>query len=98
MSSRTVPVVRRRRRWAGALLAAALLIAAGGAARRMALRSFERKSLNPGVLSSATPADVGLAFQRLSLPSEDRLLDAFLVRAAPGCVTPTAVLIFHGRH
>jgi alpha-beta hydrolase superfamily lysophospholipase len=81
------------------LVAGALIIIAGAAAaRRMALRSFERKTLNPGVLSEATPADVGLAFQRLSIPSEDRQLDGFLVRAGRGCAATGSVLIFHGRH
>ena len=32
------------------------------------------------------------------MPSQDRRLDAFLVRAAPGCAPTAALLIFHGRH
>jgi len=67
-------------------------------ARRTSLRSFEQKTLNPGVLSDATPADVGIAFQRLSISSGPRRLDAFLVRADAACPGATAVLIFHGRH
>ena len=80
------------------LLVVAGVIALGVAARRRSLRSFERKTLNPGVLSAATPADVGLAFERLSISSENRRLDAFLVHAAPGCARGAALLIFHGRH
>lgn len=59
--------------------------------------SFERKTLNPGVRSNATPADVGLGFERVAVHSGPRTLDAFVVRAESSCPTRTAVLIFHGR-
>jgi pimeloyl-ACP methyl ester carboxylesterase len=59
--------------------------------------SFDKKALNPGVRSNATPADVGLRFERLSIPSGPRRLDGFLVRAEPSCAKTAAVLIFHGR-
>jgi alpha-beta hydrolase superfamily lysophospholipase len=60
-------------------------------------RSFEAKTLNPGFKSAATPADVGLKFERLSIPSGGRKLDGFLVRADASCPRTAAVLIFHGR-
>jgi uncharacterized protein len=88
----------RRRRWIVWLGVGVCAVGLGIAARRRSLRSFERKTLNPGVLSEATPADAGLAYERLSIPSQDRQLDAFLVRAAPGCARTAALLIFHGRH
>lgn len=80
------------------MLAVGLVAAAAAGVRRMSLRSFERRDLNPGLLSQATPADVGVAFQRLSIASQDRHLDAFLVPSAPGCAATSALLIFHGRH
>ncbi|HSZ50615.1 MAG TPA: alpha/beta fold hydrolase [Caulobacteraceae bacterium] len=60
-------------------------------------KSFETKTLNPGFKSAATPADVGLKFERLSIPSGVRRLDGFLVRADTSCPRTAAVLIFHGR-
>jgi pimeloyl-ACP methyl ester carboxylesterase len=59
--------------------------------------SFEKGTLNPGVLSQATPADAGLAFERVSIPSNGRELDGFLVRADASCQPAVALLIFHGR-
>lgn len=59
--------------------------------------SFEKNTLNPGELSQATPADVGLPFERVSIPSSDRQLDGFLVRAEASCQPALALLIFHGR-
>jgi pimeloyl-ACP methyl ester carboxylesterase len=59
--------------------------------------SFEKGTLNPGVVSQATPADVGLAFERVSIPSNGRQLDGFLVRADASCQPAAALLIFHGR-
>ncbi|MBR0935365.1 alpha/beta hydrolase [Bradyrhizobium jicamae] len=60
--------------------------------------SFEKGTLNPGELSQATPADVGLPFERVSIPSGDRKLDGFLVRADASCRPALALLIFHGRN
>ena len=59
--------------------------------------SFEKQSLNPGVTSNATPAQVGLAFERIAIPSGPRLLDGFVVRASLTCGQAPAVLMFHGR-
>ncbi|MGY3693276.1 alpha-beta hydrolase superfamily lysophospholipase [Bradyrhizobium sp. USDA 3240] len=59
--------------------------------------TFEKNTLNPGEVSQATPADVGLAFERVAIPSHDRRLDGFLVHAAASCQPAPALLIFHGR-
>ena len=59
--------------------------------------AFEKNTLNPGEMSQATPADVGLAFERVAITSHDRRLDGFLVRAAASCQAAPALLIFHGR-
>jgi alpha-beta hydrolase superfamily lysophospholipase len=39
---------------------------------------------------------LGLAFDRLKIPSGDRILDAYLVRVPAACQPRVAVLIFHG--
>src|SRR5208282_815612 len=52
--------------------------------------------LNTGPNGAETPATVGLAFDRLKIPSGHRILDAYLVRAAATCQPRVAVLIFHG--
>jgi len=59
--------------------------------------SFEKRTLNPGFRSAATPADLGLKFERVAIPSGPRVLDGFLVRAEASCPETAAVLIFHGR-
>jgi hypothetical protein len=59
--------------------------------------SFEKNTLNPGELSQATPADIGLPFERVAIPSNSRQLDGFLVRAEASCQPALALLIFHGR-
>jgi len=59
--------------------------------------SFERDTLNPGLRSDATPAAIGLPFERIAIPSGERVLDAFGVDADRGCGSRGAVLIFHGR-
>lgn len=58
---------------------------------------FERSTLNPGVRSSATPASVGLGFDRMWIASGERKLDSFVVHAEKSCPDSAAVLIFHGR-
>jgi alpha-beta hydrolase superfamily lysophospholipase len=60
------------------------------------VRNIEFGILNPGLRSDTTPAALGLTFERLSIPSNERRLDAFLVRAAASCEKPPALLIFHG--
>jgi len=43
-----------------------------------------------------TPATVGLAYERLKIPSGSRLLDTYLVEAPSTCQPRAALLIFHG--
>ena len=76
-----------------ALVLAGLALAGCGAP----LRSFERKTLNPGFISAATPADLGVPFERVAIKSGPRTLDGFLVRALSSCPRTAAVLIYHGR-
>jgi alpha-beta hydrolase superfamily lysophospholipase len=52
--------------------------------------------LSTGPNGPETPATVGLAFERVTIPSAGRHLDGYLVRAGPACVDPPALLIFHG--
>jgi alpha-beta hydrolase superfamily lysophospholipase len=52
--------------------------------------------LNTGPNGPETPAAVGLAFDRLKIPSGHRFLDAYLVRAPATCQPRVALLIFHG--
>jgi alpha-beta hydrolase superfamily lysophospholipase len=61
------------------------------------MQSFEKRLSTRGVLSDATPADLGIEFERVSIASGTRVLDGFLVRADAGCGKSAAVLIFHGR-
>ena len=75
-------------------LALALLSAAF--ARPLALHYFAPKFLDYGPNGPQTPADVGLTFERVRIPSGRRQLDAFLVNAESACQTRTALLIFHG--
>jgi uncharacterized protein len=79
------------------LLAGVLcLFACGLALRPLILNVSSKKFLNTGPNGVETPATVGLAFDRLKIPSGDRVLDAYLVRAPVTCQSHVAVLIFHG--
>jgi len=60
------------------------------------LERLERAMISTGPNGPETPATVGLAFERLKIPSGNRLLDAYLVEAPSGCEPRAAVLIFHG--
>jgi alpha-beta hydrolase superfamily lysophospholipase len=73
---------------------AAGLLALGGCAGILHL--FEPKVLSTGPNGAATPRAVGLAYQRISVPSGARRLDGYLVRAPSSGGRPVAVLIFHG--
>jgi alpha-beta hydrolase superfamily lysophospholipase len=85
----------QRRNQLALLLALLGPLALSGCSRVWA--PFEHSTLNPGFRSAATPAEVGLKFDRVSIPSGARKLDGFVVRAAPACPRTAAVLIFHGR-
>ncbi len=66
------------------------------ALRSTILELSSKTFLNTGPNGAETPATVGLAFDRLKIPSGHRILDAYLVRAAATCQPRVAVLIFHG--
>lgn len=66
------------------------------ASRPLILNVASEKFLNTGPNGSATPATLGLKFERLKIPSRGRVLDAYLVRAPSSCQPRVAVLIFHG--
>ncbi len=76
--------------------AALCLLACVVASRPLILNISSKKFLNTGPNGPETPATVGLAFDRLSIPSGSRILDAYLVRAPAACRPRVAVLIFHG--
>jgi len=75
----------------------ALCFLACAIASRPLILDYESKQfLNTGPNGPETPATIGLAFDRLKIPSGPRTLDAYLVRAPAACQPRVAVLIFHG--
>ena len=60
------------------------------------LDRLERSMISTGPNGPETPATVGVAYERLKIPSGSRLLDAYLVEASSTCHPQAAVLIFHG--
>ena len=60
------------------------------------LDRLERAMISTGPNGPWTPATVGLAYERLKIPSGNRLLDSYLVEAAANCRPRSALLIFHG--
>ena len=60
------------------------------------LDRLERAMISTGPNGPETPATVGLAYERLKIPSGSRLLDAYLVEAVSSCRPRAALLIFHG--
>ena len=77
-------------------LGALCLLAAAIASRSTILDLSSKTFLNTGPNGPETPATVGLAFDRLKIPSHGRTLDAYLVRTPPTCQPRVALLIFHG--
>ncbi|MFY9911918.1 MAG: alpha/beta fold hydrolase [Candidatus Sulfotelmatobacter sp.] len=77
-------------------LGALCLLAAAVASRPVVLNIASKRFLNTGPNGAATPATIGIAFDRLKIPSGNRTLDAYLVRAPTSCQPQVAVLIFHG--
>jgi len=72
----------------------ALLAALAGVP--LALDRLERRMIETGPNGPETPGGLGLAFERLKIPSGNRLLDGYLVESAPACPRHAALLIFHG--
>jgi pimeloyl-ACP methyl ester carboxylesterase len=86
---------------AGLIVLCILAVAGAGAFKAGWLgnpwANFEKTTLNPGFRSPATPGDLGLTIQRVTIQSSARKLDGFFVPAASTCGKSAAVLIFHGR-
>ena len=79
-----------------ALLAVGVVVLALVLSSPLLLRLAEEKMIETGPNGPETPATVGLAFQRLSIASGPRLLDAYLVPAPSDCQPRVALLVFHG--
>jgi len=86
--------VQRPYRKAAFAIAALVLLAL--ALYPLLLDRLERAMISTGPNGPETPATVGLAYERLKIPSGNRLLDAYLVEAASSCRSRAALLIFHG--
>jgi alpha-beta hydrolase superfamily lysophospholipase len=67
-----------------------------GVAIAVFYRDYEPTILNPGPRSTATPAVLGIPFERVAIPSGGRRLDSFIVPALPSCAAPASVLLYHG--
>ena len=85
-----------RRVYRNSAIAFAAFVALVFALYPLLIARLERAMISNGPNGPETPATVGLAYERLKIPSGSRLLDAFLVEAAPSCQPRTALLIFHG--
>src|SRR5256885_215417 len=60
------------------------------------LHRFEPQFLETERNGPATPETVGLKYERIKVPSGQRQLDGYLVRAPSSAKKPMAILIFHG--
>ena len=78
------------------VVALAAVLSGLGGCSAVSGQIFAEKALTTGPNGPETPADLGVPFQRVTIPSHDRGLDAYLVRAPAACVDPPAVLIYHG--
>jgi alpha-beta hydrolase superfamily lysophospholipase len=66
------------------------------AARSPLVEAMGHNVMESGPNGPQTPATVGLAFERVSIPSGRRRLDGYLVRAPAACADPPSLVIFHG--
>lgn len=57
---------------------------------------YERSFLTTGPNGPETPGTIGIPYERVSIPSNGRKLDSYLVAAPERCESPAALLIFHG--
>jgi alpha-beta hydrolase superfamily lysophospholipase len=64
--------------------------------RSILFHHFEPQFLTTGPNGPETPESVGLAYERVKIPSLNRTLDAYLVQAPSACQPKLALLIFHG--
>ena len=84
--------MRRRVRQLGVLLAVLAVVFVG--IRRFAFLAVERRGLITAPNGTDTPQSFGAPFERLTITSGDRRLDATLVRAESD--SAPALLVFHG--
>jgi uncharacterized protein len=78
-------------------LAAVVVLAAGAlGARWYATRLMDTRAVTPKALGAATPASDSLPFARLAVPSGERTLIGWWVRASGDSATAPAVLFLHG--
>jgi uncharacterized protein len=85
-----------RRGYRNAAIAAVGLALLILAIHPLILERIENAILSTGPNGPETPAAVGVAFDRLKIPSGSRFLDAYLVAAPASCRSSAALLIFHG--
>lgn len=71
-----------------------VLAAAGAAGRGYATRVMDTRAVTPRVLGAATPASDSLPFSRVAIPSGERTLIGWWVRAAEPAAP--AILFLHG--
>jgi hypothetical protein len=86
------------KRVVGWLLVVLVLVAGAGLGGRWyATRLMDERAVTPDVLGAATPMSDSIPFSRLAVPSGDRTLIGWWVRAAADSATPApAVLFLHG--
>ena len=87
-------VLRRGYRNAAIVVVALILITL--ALSPLLLERLEQAMISTGANGPETPATVGLAYERLKIPSGSRFLEAYLVGAPSTCQPRVALLIFHG--
>ena len=79
-------MVQRRHRNAAIVIGAAVLLVF--ALFPLLLDRPERSMISTGPNGPETPATVGLAYERLKIPSGSRSLDAYLVEASSSTANP----------
>lgn len=78
------------------ILALAFATGAVAGCQSIVLHFAEPHFLKTGPNGPDTPQTFGAPYEHVSIPSEMRILDGYLVRAPEECKTHSAVLIFHG--
>lgn len=87
----------RYSRWLKAISVLTIVLVILFATSRFLARYFmETRALTTGPNGPETPANVGVPFERLAIPSGARRLDSYVVTAAPRCENPPVILIYHG--
>ena len=74
------------------LLPCALYVGSNAVARYL----LKRMALSTGPNGPATPATLGIPFERTVIPRGGRHLDSYTVTAPASCVDPPVLLVYHG--